>query len=170
MCCALPTASSPAHRDRWLLFAREGGKITVAKCAQRSNLAGINWGFREKAYLYFVFDHVCLFILGVQGADLSSQKGNSGLGLEERKMSVCLCFVLWSPILLGSRCSLFFWLHAEAEEFNNTHIHTHAHTHTHTHTHRACIYKHTHSDRELLSSALSRLVSESRLIAKPAVR
>lgn len=48
MCCAPPTASSPAHRDRWLLFAREGGRITVAKCAQRSNLAGINWGFREK--------------------------------------------------------------------------------------------------------------------------
>lgn len=82
------------------------------------------------------------------------------MGLEERKMSVCLCFVLWSPILLGSRCSVFFWLHAEAEEFNNTNIDS-MHIQTHTHT---------LIDGQSLSSALSLLVSESRLTTKPAVR
>lgn len=34
----------PCAQDRWLLFAREGGRITVAKCAHRSDLAGIKWG------------------------------------------------------------------------------------------------------------------------------
>lgn len=76
----------------------------VAKFAQRSNLA--ERGLLGKGCLYFVFDHVCLFILGVRGADLSSPKGKGGMGTRGKKDISVFVFCAYGFLNPGAICSL----------------------------------------------------------------
>lgn len=86
-----------------------------------------------------MFDHVCLFILGVQGADLSSQKGNSGNGARGEK-DVCV-FVFRAVVSYPSWIQVLCVLLAACGGWGiQQHKHRqHAHTNTHTHTHRRAI-------------------------------
>lgn len=112
-CCAPAAASTPAHRDRWLLFAGQGSRVTVTTRAQRAYLV------RCKSDLQSVFlcEPVCFSVLGVQGADLNSKKGNS----ENR--SVCCTFISFpSWIQLLSVLSGCMWRLRNLTTFTDIHI------------------------------------------------
>lgn len=60
---------------------KNSGQVFIKK-----QLRGPQVGILGEAHFEFVLDHVCLFILGVQGADLITQGNQRGY----EKISVCL--------------------------------------------------------------------------------